>query len=133
MFRNIAAVVVGGVVGLLFNASLVSLNVFLFPTPEDFTWEDSSIVSAYFDTLPLTAFLIVLIAHLGQSFIGAYVAARISNNRVMLVAMIVGFLSLVGGIINAMMIPVPTWMLIEMPLYLVVAWWAGSLALKRVY
>ena len=58
-------------------------------------------------------------------------AARISENRVMMVAMIVGVISLILRIMNAMMIPMPTWMYIEMPLYLVVAWYAGNLELKR--
>ena len=131
MGRNILSVFVGLVVGFLFNASCVALNGHLFPAPKDFSWEDSDVVSAYFDALPLAAFLIVLVAHLGQSFFGGYVAGRISKDCVMMVAMIVGGLSLVGGIMNFMMLPLPMWMLIEMPLYLIVAWWAGNIAMKK--
>jgi hypothetical protein len=40
--------------------------------------------------------------------------------------MIVGALSLAGGIANAVMLSPPAWTLIEMPLYLVVAWLAGK-------
>ncbi len=49
----------------------------------------------------------------------------------MVLAMIIGVLSLIGGIMNAMSIPLPAWTYIEMPLYLVVAWFAGSLEVKR--
>ena len=45
----------------------------------------------------------------------------------MVVAMIIGVLSLIGGYINMQSIPLPTWMWIEMPLYLVAAWLAASL------
>lgn len=131
MFRNVGAVIIGWFVGSLFNASLVYLNIALYPVPESFDWEDTAGVEVYFETLPVMAFIIVLIAHLGQSFIGGYVAARISKNQVLGVAMIVGGISLLGGIMNSIMMPLPNWMLIELPLYLVVSCWAGMLELKR--
>ena len=45
--------------------------------------------------------------------------------------MIVGVFSLAGGIIVMMMIQGPNWMLVELPLYLVVAWLAGRLEQQR--
>ena len=56
----------------------------------------------------------------------AEVAARLGVSRPVLLAMIVGALSLAGGIANAVMLSPPAWTLIEMPLYLVVAWLAGK-------
>jgi len=49
----------------------------------------------------------------------------------MLLAMIVGVLSLAGGIMAMMTIEGPDWMIIELPLYLVVAWRAGRIELRR--
>jgi hypothetical protein len=49
----------------------------------------------------------------------------------MLLAMIVGVLWLVGGIAAMMMIEGPTWMVVELPLYLVVAWITGRLEQRR--
>jgi hypothetical protein len=80
--------------------------------------------------LPLQAFLLIILAHLGQAFVGGGVAARISTDRPMAVALIVGGLSLVGGVANMMMMPLPWWMWMELPLYLVVAWIAGNLVLQ---
>jgi hypothetical protein len=45
--------------------------------------------------------------------------------------MIVGVLSLIAGITNAVMLSVPIWMWIEMPFYLVLAWAAGNIEVKR--
>jgi len=60
------------------------------------------------------------------------IAARISADRLMTVAMIVGAFSLVAGVVTMyIMPPVPSWMLIEMPLYLVAAWAAAKLEQKR--
>ncbi len=49
----------------------------------------------------------------------------------MMLAMIVGVLSLAGGIANAIMLSAPVWTWIEMPFYLVVAWLAGRIELAR--
>ena len=58
------------------------------------------------------------------------IAAKISKKRRTTVAMIIGVLSLIGGYINMQSIPLPTWMWIEMPLYLVFAWLAAYLVIS---
>ena len=70
-------------------------------------------------------------AHLGQAFVGGWVAARLGASRWMMLAMIVGVLSLAGGIANALMLSAPVWTWIEMPFYPVVAWLAGRMELAR--
>jgi hypothetical protein len=113
------------------NGAIVFLNIALYPMPEGVTFDDKVGFPAYIETLPLTAFLIVLVAHLSQAFFGALVAAKISRKRPMVVAMIIGVLSLIGGYLNMQNIPLPTWMLIEMPLYLVASWLAATIVLKK--
>ena len=49
----------------------------------------------------------------------------------MLLALIIGTLSLAGGIMNFVMLSAPAWTWIEMPFYLVVAWLAGRLEVAR--
>ena len=44
---------------------------------------------------------------------------------------VIGVLSLVGGVLNMMSIRGPNWMLIELPLYIAVAWGAGRLEEQR--
>ena len=125
--RDITAVLLGWIVGMVTNMAFVFLSVALYPMTDGVTFNDKEGFAAYIETLPLTAFLIILAAHLGQAFFGALVAAKISRKRPMVVAMIIGVLSLIGGYINMQSIPLPTWMWIEMPLYLVAAWFAASL------
>jgi hypothetical protein len=131
MIRNIAAVFVGLIVGMIANMAIIQLDVMLYPMPDGVTFEDTEGVATYISTLPLTALLLVMLAHLGQAFAGGWVAAFISTRRCMLVAMIVGGLSMLGGITNMFMMPLPPWMWIEVPLYLVAAWAAATLELKR--
>ena len=132
MIRNILAVILGIIVGMIFNMAVVILNTaVLYPVPEGYDWNDSEMVADYFAGLPVTAFLIVIVAHIGQAFFGGLVAAAISRNAAMVVAMIVGVFTLIGGVLNMMMIPNPAWMWIEMPLYLLAAYLAARIILAR--
>ncbi len=49
----------------------------------------------------------------------------------MLLAMVIGALSLLGGVLAMAMIPGPAWLAVELPLYLVVAWLAGRREVQR--
>jgi len=138
--RNLLALIAGLVAGMGVNMALVSLNAYvLFPMPEgtampmsaEVSLEDMAQFQEYISGLPTTAFLVVLAAHIGQSFVGGWVAARLGSSRPMLLAMTVGVISLAGGIMNMMTIKGPTWMYIELPLYLVVAWLAGRMEIRR--
>ncbi len=130
--RNIGAVLLGIAAGMAVNMALVILNTsVLFPMPEGTDMANPEQFNAYIATLPTAAFVVVLAAHLGQSFVGGWVAARLAGSRPMVLAMIVGALSLAGGILNMMTVKGPTWLYIELPLYLAVAWAAGALELRR--
>ena len=138
LLRNIAAVITGFCIGGIVNNFIIKLNALIFPMPEGMSFSDMQdkeklpAILEWFESLPQSAFILVLVAHLSQAFIGGFVAALISNKKhAVLVAMIVGVLSLLGGIIVFMLIPGPAWLLIEMPLYLVVAWLAGKLVLRK--
>jgi len=127
--RDIFAVLVGWIVGMVANMAIGFLNVALYPMPDGVSFNDKEGFAAYIETLPLTAFLIILVAHLSQAFFGALAAAKISKKRRTTVAMIIGVLTLIGGYINMQNIPLPTWMWIEIPLYLVFAWLAAYLVI----
>jgi len=130
--RNTFAVIVGAAMGMAVNMALIMLNAMvLFPMPEGMDMAVPDQMNAYIATLPTAAFFVVLAAHLGQSFVGGWVAARLGSSRPMLLAMIVGVMALAGGIMNMMTITGPDWMYIELPLYLVVAWAAGRMEQNR--
>ncbi|MAT82310.1 MAG: hypothetical protein CMJ29_11795 [Phycisphaerae bacterium] len=131
MLLNICAVLVGLIVGMAFNMALVVLNTILYPMPEGVGFDDPEAMEIYFSDLPFMAFLIVLIAHVGQAFLGGLVAALVSSKAAMSCAMIVGSISLILGILNMMSMPLPAWMMIEFPLYLIAAYVAAKLVLSR--
>lgn len=128
MLRNIGAVLAGLIVGMVFNMAVIMLNAtVLFPMPAGTDMSDPASMNAYVAGLPTAAFLVVMVAHLGQAFFGGYVAARLGKASPVVLSMIIGVLSLVGGVLNMMSIHGPTWMFIELPLYLVLAWAAGRM------
>jgi hypothetical protein len=49
----------------------------------------------------------------------------------MALALVIGVLSLLGGVYNLATIGGPAWMWIEAPLYLVAAWGAGAIEVRR--
>ena len=132
MIRNVVAVTAGLAVGMIVNMLLTTLNArLLFPMPPDASMSDPEQVNAWVATLPVAAFFVVIAAHLGQSFVGGWVAARLGSSRPMMLAMIIGTASLAGGIMAMTSIDGPRWMVVELPLYLVVAWLAGKIEITR--
>jgi hypothetical protein len=132
MIRNVGAVLAGLIVGSAVNMAFILLNTMvLFPMPAGTSMNDPAQMQAYIAGLPAAAFLVVIVAHLGQSFVGGWVAARLGGSRPVPLALIIGVLSLVGGVINLLSLHGPLWMWVEVPLYLVVAWLAGGLEQRR--
>ena len=131
MLRNAGAVIAGLVVGMFVNLALVQLNTVFFPLPDGVDLTDSAQMRDAIQDLPAAAWILVFAAHLGQSFVGAWVAARLGASHWMTLAMIVGVVSLGAGIANAMMLSAPAWTWLEMPFYLVVAGMAGRMEAAR--
>lgn len=131
VLRNVGAMIAGLVVGMIVNLALVQLNTVLFPLPDGVDLADRARMRDAIQDLPAAAWILVFVAHLGQSFVGAWVAARLGSSHWMILAMIVGIVSLGSGIANAMLLAAPAWTWLEMPFYLVVAWMAGRAETAR--
>ena len=126
----IVAVIVGLFIGGTVNLGTGMLNVLIFPMPDGVSWNDSEAINEWIKDLPQSAFILVLVAHVSQAFVGGFVAALIAKRNMMCVAIAVGVLSLAAGIMNLLMIPAPSWLWVEIPLYLVAAWVAGKLVVS---
>ncbi|MBB48063.1 MAG: hypothetical protein CMJ33_05885 [Phycisphaerae bacterium] len=130
MLRDLLAVVLGMLAGMAVNMTFVLLALFLYPMPEGVDFSETEAMPAYFASIPATGFAIILVAHLGQAFFGGLVAALISRDRPRSMALVIGVLSLIGGVINLIDLPHPPWMWLELPCYLLTAWYAASLAMR---
>ena len=131
MLRNVGAVLVGLVIGAILNMALVQLNLVLFPFPTDVDLGSPEELAAAIRSMPPAAWILVFAAHLGQAFVGGWVAARLGASHPVALALVVGVVTMGGGIANAISLSLPAWTWVEMPLYLVVAFAAGRLEARR--
>jgi len=103
--KMFGALVIGLYLGLKINLDLVGVNMDYFPPPEGFDWTDAEATKIYLSSLPASAFVLVILAHLGQAFFGGWLAARLAPGYPMRMAMTIGVLSMIGGILNQMIDP----------------------------
>ena len=130
--QNVLAVLLGLVCGMAVNMALIQLNYSVFfPMPASLDTSDVVAFNSYLVGLPWEAFLLVILAHVLQAFIGGYVAARLTRTYPMRCAMVVGVISLAGGLWAMTLYQGPGWMVIELPLYLLAGYYSGSIERRR--
>jgi len=112
MIRYILGVVCGVVAGSVFNMAVIVVSWALYPLPEGTNTSDTEAMKPYIQSLPTTAFLIVLVAHAGGALVGGLIAALIGKRAPLLLGAIVGAFFLLGGIMNAMSLPAPLWFVV---------------------
>ncbi|MBK9152897.1 MAG: hypothetical protein IPM25_01480 [Chloracidobacterium sp.] len=109
MVRNILAVIAGLVIGGLVNMGIVMTGGLLVAPPESTEMVpvlDGTITWLVLEPKHLVA---PFLAHALGSLVGAAVAALISTTNKMMVGLIVGFVTLLGGIAAAFLIRAPMW------------------------
>ncbi len=141
MFRNVIAVIIGIIAGMALNMGILQISYLAYPIPEGLDIKAPAQLQDYLDTLPATAFLVAMLAHLAQSFGGGWVAARLGSSRPMLLAMIVGMISLVGGAVTQVDLMSVRYIvgggifsflaILSILLHLGAAWLAGFIEQKR--
>jgi uncharacterized membrane protein YdcZ (DUF606 family) len=133
--RNILAVLAGiisfivGIMGLHVLTGLI-IEMPPFPAGEADTPENWV---AFMQGLSVLQILTALISHIGGTFIGAWVAARISNDGKLIVPLVVAFIAMIGGILNVFQIPgQPLWFILtDISFYLPAGLLAGHLAGRK--
>lgn len=132
ILRNILAVVAGWFVGSLVNMGLVQLGHSIFPI-EGVDPTDMEAFAAVIPTLGPEYFIFPFLAHAVGTFAGAGLAAAIGVNQKMTLALIVGVLFLLGGIVVNYMLPGPIWFsaLDIVVAYIPMAYFAAKLVQKQ--
>lgn len=105
--RAFLAFLAGYILGSIVNMGIVVINLLVFPI-EGVSITDMSSFAAHADELQLQHFIMVWLAHALGTLVAAYVAVRIATKYHLVLALIIGALFLVGGIMNAQQIPAPT-------------------------
>ena len=111
ILRNILAVIAGLVAGMAANMGFLMLLNNLIPVPEGVDFRDMDTIVEAMETgkYELNHFITPFVAHSAQALLGAFIAVKLGASKHLILALIVGGLSLVGGIMAAKMIPAPLW------------------------
>lgn len=133
ILRLVLAVVVGFVAGSVVNMALIVAGGALVPPPAG---TDTSTMEGLQAALPLFGpehFLFPFLAHALGTLAGALVATWLAPERSAGPAWTVGALFLLGGTLNAFLLPAPAWFIAADLLlaYLPMAWLGQRLASRR--
>ncbi len=129
MARNAIAIILGIVVAFLVIMSIQMINYSLFPLPEGIDMENQEAMKEHIQTLPVTAFVIVLLSYLIGTFVSVFVAIKIAASHFRTIALILGTFLMIMSIINLIRIPHPIWfMIIEVLIFIPTALFAQRLA-----
>jgi len=132
ILRNIIAVIAGAILGGIVNSGIIMISGSIIPPPEGVDPSDMESLKSNIHLFSPKHFVMPFLAHAIGTFVGALIAAFIAAKRKMLMALIVGFLFLIGGIYMAILLPSPIWfILVDLFLaYIPMAWIGGMIALQ---
>ena len=130
ILRNILAIVVGIIVGSVVNITLVNLGPVLIPPPEGTDITSMEGLKASMKLFEPINFLFPWLGHALGTLVGAFLAAKIAASRKLLLAMVIGIVFLIGGIMMVVQLPSPMWFNVVdlVGAYLPMAWLGHKLA-----
>ena len=107
--RNILALVVGFIAGGVINMGLIMLSGSIIPPPAGADLTTPEGIQAAQGLLEPKHFVFPFLAHALGTLCGALVTAWIAVSRKLRLALVIGVLTLAGGIYAAYIIPAPMW------------------------
>lgn len=109
VFQLIGAALAGLVAGGLVVMAIEWISSRVYRMPADLDQNDFDQLSQWISTLPVGAFLFVLVAWACGTFLGTYVARRLAPDRRVWPGLIVWALLTIASISNLILIPHPLW------------------------
>jgi len=133
IFRNVLAVIAGWLCGSVINMGLIYIGSAVFPVP-GVDSNDMDALAAAMPSMEAKHFIFPFLAHALGTLIGAAIAFLLAAKHAMKLALIVGGLFLIGGILVNYMLPGPKWFtaLDIVVAYLPMAWIGGKIV-KRFF
>jgi hypothetical protein len=128
--RNVIAVIAGVLIGSFVNMGLIMVSGQVIPPPEGVDVMNMESLKASMHLFKPKHFLFPFLAHALGTFVGGFVASMLAATQRMKLALGVGVLFLIGGIVNVFMLPAPTWFaaLDLIGAYIPMGWLAGKLS-----
>src|SRR5262249_58403095 len=125
--RKISAVVLGALLALLVRFCTQLFFHAQFPSPPGADLHNPQQARAYFENIPTSSLIIVLVVWGIVTLVGAWFAGFIAKEKPLFYAAFVGLLVLVATVINFIDIPHPSWFMISAVLVIPIAAWLGGM------
>jgi hypothetical protein len=109
IIRNVLAVIVGFVVGNLVNFAVITAGHAIMPPPAGFDGSSMEGVASTIHLLRPIDFIVPFLAHALGPLIGVLAAMFVAASRHKMIAIGLGAVFLLGGIVANIMIPAPIW------------------------
>ena len=131
--KNVLAVIAGIIIGSIINMGLIILGSSVIPVPEGVDAMDPESLKNSMHLFEGKHFIFPFLGHALGTLFGAFWAARIAANKNMMFALGIGAFFLIGGVVNVINLPAPTWFeaLDLIVAYLPAAWLGGKLGMKK--
>ncbi|MFD0962695.1 hypothetical protein [Pseudofulvibacter geojedonensis] len=107
--KNILAVIVGIVIGGMFNMGLIMISGSIIPPPGGVDPSNMESLKANIHLFEAKHFIFPFIAHALGTLVGAFLTTKIAATNHLKMALIIGFWFLLCGIMAANMLPAPMW------------------------
>jgi hypothetical protein len=132
--RNIAAVIIGLVIGTAVNTLIIMMGPSIIPPPDGADVTTTEGLAASMHLFGPEHFIMPFLAHALGTFVGALVAAVIAVSHRFKIALLIGLVFLVGGFSMVLMLPSPVWfsVLDLFGAYIPMAYLAGKIIDNRI-
>ncbi len=112
MKRNILAVVIGLVAAIAIFLVAESINAAIHPAPATLDFTDKAAVETFYNSQPITLWLLVLAGWVLGSVVCGFLIKLISKNHNKRLPIIAGAILTLSAIANFLMLPHPVWFMI---------------------
>lgn len=109
IMRNIIAVVLGIFIGGSVNMAIINNGGLIIPLPEGINPKDLESIKANIHLYTPLHFMVPFLAHALGTLVGAIIASLISAKNQKTIALGIGGIFLMGGIMMVFMLPSPMW------------------------
>jgi hypothetical protein len=123
MLRKLGGILLGAIVGYVIVSAIEMINLVLFKPPGGLDFKDPGAMAKYIESLPESAFILVVVASLVGAFAGVVIATRVARWRV--AGLIVGMLMIGATVSNFFRFPHPIWAIVAAVAGLLAVIWAG--------
>jgi len=135
LVKNILAIIAGLVLGSIVNMSLITISGSIISPPDGADVTTMEGLKASIHLFQPKHFIFPFLAHALGTLVGAFIASIIASTHKMKLALSIGGFFLLGGIINSVLLPAPTWFIAVDILiaYIPMAWlgWKISTLIKN--